>query len=419
MDNASLPSHLQEIIDKGYQVDQTGIQIPPSGGMFHIERKSIELRPGVGSVRPDGVPSIAFCFDGPFLPVRNGASYSLYNLMKTLGKSGKVLPILVLCNRGDSVENYYNQHFKTIFVDPEYYYNHNKQTEEIFVNNGVSAAQFCSSEGVLNLGLFVKKLGIKVVFDVQNVDYILEERLGHDKASINKARSLQVRAVGESDYVLCRSEVDRALLVDLGASGNAMGVYNGGIDVEQFAVRDVVQDRKKMVFLAHMYYEPNENALTFMVNEVLPKLDAGYTLTVIGNIPEAILLKYRGNKVIRFKQGVNDLSTELLQYDIALAPIFEGSGTRLKVLDYLASGLPVVATGLAIEGLLAGIEEVVSVADDAEAIAAEIEAMTQNPDSFADRSRQGRRYVRENYDWKNQLTPFLKAYDVELEAIEK
>ena len=408
--SAELPAHLQEIIDKGYIMDRVSADELRSGGIHFIDKGGTELRDGAGEHEGKTVQSVAFCFDGPFLPVRNGASYSLYNLLNALGKDGSVLPILILCDRGDSVENYYNQHFKTIFVDPEYYYNHNERTAEIFTKNHISAVQFCSSEGLLNLGPYVKKLGLKVIFDVQNVDYVLEERLGHSKEVIENAKQLQVTAINKSDYILCRSEVDRVQLIELGAQPERLGVYNGGIDVDAFTPRQEAPSGMKLVFLAHMYYEPNENALAFMVREVLPRLRSGYTLTVIGNTPDAVINQYYDNDAVIFRQGVDNLSEELVRYDVAVAPIFEASGTRLKVLDYLAAGVPAVTTDIAIEGLVEGIKNVVSIANDPDSTVAAIEAIVRNPHDFATRSHNGREYVRSFYDWKNLLGPFLRAY---------
>ena len=414
MNEARLPSHLKEIIDKGYKVEQSSTEFLEPETIYHVKENGTHLNRGPGETVSNSRTVVAFCFDGPFLPIRNGASYSLFNLISALGRTREVLPILVLCYRGDDITNYYNQDFKTIFVDPKHYYQHDGATKDIFKKNTVSSVQFCSSEGLLNLGPFVKRLGLKVTFDVQNVDHILEERLGHAAHDIDTAKKLQQDAIKISDYILCRSEIDRGHLLDLGANENTIAVYSGGINPREFTLRTKVPNKNKLVFLAHMYYEPNENALAYMTEFVLPKLKSDYTLTIIGNTPIATIAKYINNKSIIFKQGIDNLSAELIQYDIAVAPILEASGTRLKILDYLASGLPVVTTSIGVEGLVGRIEKVVSIADDAGAIASEIDKIQQNPNHYIRRAKAGRQYVEDNYTYDSHLEPFLKAYDIDI-----
>lgn len=412
MNKFALPAHLQEIIDKGYRLYGADTPIQASGGIFNIEAHSDQLKSGVGSDSQVQTKKVAYCFDGPFLPVRNGASYTLFNLMNSLGKSEEVVPVLVLCYRGDPLERYYNQNFKTIFVTPEHYYNHGDLTEAIFTKNNISVVQFCSSEGLLNLGPFVQRLGLKVIFDVQNVDYILEERLGHDERAVTNAKQLQIDAISYSNYILCRSEIDQRQLINLGAKQDALVIYNGGIDVGSFKFRTDAPHTRKLVFLAHMYYEPNENAFAYIMKEIMPKLDGRYTITVIGNTPDALMKEYKQNKTVVFKQGIDDLSDELRGYDIALAPIFEASGTRLKVLDYLAVGVPVVTTNLALEGLVGDIEAVVSVANTVNEMVWAVKRIANDPERFMNRSEKGRQYVEKYYDWESQLEPFLIAYGV-------
>ena len=61
-------------------------------------------------------------------------------------------------------------------------------------------------------------------------------------------------------------------------------------------------------------------------------------------------MKYENEKV-KFLGYVEDLNDIFSKTTIALAPLFEGSGTRLKILDYLSAGIPTISTNLGVEGL--------------------------------------------------------------------
>lgn len=405
-----IPIHLKEIIDKGYDFTSTDDALSLVNGFATIAPHDSQITDDKNFDNTNN-SKVAFCFDGPFLPIRNGASYSLYNLLQSLGKNGEVSPILLLCYRGsDSPASYFDKDFRTIFVTPEHYYEENGFIEELFKTNGIKAVQFCSSEGLLNLGPRLRKQGVKVIFDIQNIDYILEERLGHTHEQVDKAKRLQVEAIGHSDYVLCRSEIDKQYAIEMGALSEKTGIYNGAITVDDFKFTPSRKNPKKLVFLAHMYYEPNENAFKFIAGNIMKSLPDDYNLTVIGITPKHIVDRYGNNKRITFRQDIDDISTELLHYGIALAPIFEGSGTRLKVLDYLASGIPVIATRLAVEGLRGDIADVISIKETADEFIDEIQKISDDPNKFEQRSEMGRTFVKTHYDWQNQINPFLEAY---------
>jgi polysaccharide biosynthesis protein PslH len=142
----------------------------------------------------------------------------------------------------------------------------------------------------------------------------------------------------------------------------------------------------------------------------LPGLDPAYTLTVIGMTPNNVLEKYKDDTRIIFREGVDDLSTELLSYDIALAPLREGSGTRLKLLDYLASGLPVISSVIGAEGLSTEIHSHITVEDDVRRYAQRIRDIAEDLQAFADRSQAGRAFIEREYDWTACIEPFLKGY---------
>jgi glycosyltransferase involved in cell wall biosynthesis len=91
---------------------------------------------------------------------------------------------------------------------------------------------------------------------------------------------------------------------------------------------------------------------------------------------------------------VPDLGAVLHRAAVAVAPIRAGSGLKVKLLDYLAHGLPVVATRAAAEGFAPGDERPVVVTDDAAAFAREAVRLASDAAGFAERERQAFEYCR-------------------------
>ena len=90
--------------------------------------------------------------------------------------------------------------------------------------------------------------------------------------------------------------------------------------------------------------------------------------------------------------------TLLAAADVALNPVLHGSGTNLKVIEYLAAGVPVVSTAFGIRGLDVGHGRHLLVGEPHEMVAA-VETVLADPAAAEERARAGRALAVERYDW--------------------
>src|SRR5260370_33902707 len=98
-----------------------------------------------------------------------------------------------------------------------------------------------------------------------------------------------------------------------------------------------------------MEYHPNRSAVRFFRREVWPHLRdewPGLTWRLIGKNPEAVRQFTFGDPRIDVQGQVDDAIKELARARVAVVPLLAGSGTRLKILEAWAAGLPVVSTGV-------------------------------------------------------------------------
>lgn len=357
--------------------------------------------------------NIAFLVDGSFLPVRNGTYYSIFHLMNSLYKTKKIEPNLIISYRGwDNPKLYYKQSFRTIFLPIKDYYCNTGILNYIFNFHNIKCAHIYNAEEVLNLGARLKKDGIKIIYEAININHVLYGQLIKNKKRIDQIKNLQKEAMELADEVLCRSDIDKDHVLRMGISYKKISVYKGAISARDIKYQSRIKKRYKVVFLGHMYYPPNENSLKLVVNKILPalkKINHKYSITVIGITPTAIIKKYSKRGII-FKGGVDNLSQELLYYDIGIAPLFEGSGTRLKILDFLASGMPVITTSLGIEGLQKSIKKCLVIENNITKYAVKIEQIMQRLKKYSNLSLKGRKFVEQYYNWNNNLKPFLNIY---------
>ncbi len=107
----------------------------------------------------------------------------------------------------------------------------------------------------------------------------------------------------------------------------------------------------RAVFLGNMGYQPNIDAVDFFADRVLPAASGIVgSFDVIGsNVPPELDRRHSGR--VNFRGYVEELDAALLEYDVMVAPVRFGSGTKLKILEAMANGIPVVSTPQGAEGL--------------------------------------------------------------------
>ena len=148
--------------------------------------------------------------------------------------------------------------------------------------------------------------------------------------------------------------------------------------------------RSKAVFVAGWMAgadSPNADAVRWLAKEVMPRLRQvapDLVIQVTGSAPPSDLLPLQ-SKHLRFIGEVPDLDALLDASRVAIAPIRYGAGVKLKVVDALARGLPVVATSQGSEGLCESWRVGVAVADDPSDFATKLSSIANDPatwDSF-------------------------------------
>ena len=96
---------------------------------------------------------------------------------------------------------------------------------------------------------------------------------------------------------------------------------------------------------------------------------------------------------------------------VAVVPLRAGSGSRLKVLEALATGTPVVSTTTGVEGIDVIAARHAVLADDARDFAAAIVALLRDPGRRAELATEGRRLVEERYSWRAAVDALLGVYE--------
>ena len=212
--------------------------------------------------------------------------------------------------------------------------------------------------------------------------------------------------------ILVVSEVDRERCLRARPGRTVLVVPNG---VDCAAVRPGPfhpSGPPVLLFAGDMGFAPNVDAALLLASRIFPevrRLHPDAELRLAGRNPDPRLLALRGPGVTVTGE-VPDMTPHLHAATVYVAPHVTGAGTRTKLLEAMAAGLPIVTTSLGIEGIAAAPGREVQIADGPAATVTAVLRLLVNP---VERRRLGaaaRRLVEERYDWSRCLAPLETLY---------
>ncbi|HEX4367906.1 MAG TPA: glycosyltransferase [Rhodopila sp.] len=183
---------------------------------------------------------------------------------------------------------------------------------------------------------------------------------------------------------------------------------------DTFAERRSAPPRHDIVFVAGFAHSPNEDAAQWFVSEILPLIQAavpGVHLSIVGSNPTARVRSLASATVaIHANVSETELAAAYERARIAGVPLRCGAGVKLKVVEALRAGLPLVTTQVGAQGL-PGLSQVVAVADDAEAFAAAAVALLQDDAVWEKCSAQQVKFAQARFSRETMTASLLAAFD--------
>jgi glycosyltransferase involved in cell wall biosynthesis len=214
------------------------------------------------------------------------------------------------------------------------------------------------------------------------------------------------------NFSLCTvvSEEEQRCLAAAAPGYKRVHVIPNSVDADE---EDTVRDRipGSMIFTGSLRYAPNRAAMTWFMNEVFPAVRSqvpNARLTITGHVGEQPPTPV-SNVVLTGR--VPDVRPLVRASEVSLAPIHDGGGTRLKILEAMALRTPVVATAKAAEGLGARDGEHLLIADTPGAFANAVVRLLQDPAEARSIADGGWRLFRARYDTKAVVPRFLELVE--------
>lgn len=398
----------------------------------------------------------------PF-PLHDGGSVRLYNILKELSKRHKITLVCEIRSHQNSTDI---EEIK-------------KFCEEVFVvhhrrpwsSNHIAKAAFSTQPLLLTMHTFVdmKKHIVQVLADRRfdlihvetfyvmqnlpktylpivlvehNIEYQVYAKFANKSnplfrpllfADIVKIKHWEERFWKQATKVVAVSEDECEQMKTIDAA-----LVPNGVDIEKFRPKadqpmvDKTQKSKakskkeiKILFIGNFKWIQNQKAAQKILDHIWPKvierLDQATAqnvkLWIVGkHIPDTIKA-YQSKHIVIDEDAPSETEKIYQKSDILLAPLEVGGGSSYKILEAMASGVPVVTTPLGITGINAKEGVHALVGENDEEIAQKVVDLLQNEKISEKITNAARKFVEEQYNWQNITHALEKVYEDAIEQV--
>ena len=253
------------------------------------------------------------------------------------------------------------------------------------------------------------------VFHTHNVEWVLRRERRDWAIVIWLTKHAERRLLRSVDVATAVSEVDARTLTRL--YGVCPMLLPNGVDVTDFdrispADVEAVRIRyglngREALFMGLLSFPPNDEAMRFLLRifDGVVRKNPGARLAVLGGKVRESVPWLVNPGMIPFA----DVPAVIRSSALGLAPVFSGSGTRIKILEYAAAGIPVIATTKGAEGLPLKDRVHLRLADDEAAFTAAINDLYQDRPAAEAMASRGSAEVRRAFNWPGLAAPIAAA----------
>jgi glycosyltransferase involved in cell wall biosynthesis len=218
----------------------------------------------------------------------------------------------------------------------------------------------------------------------------------------HKYERFERQALAAVDRAVAVSELDAARLHDeFGVA--PVDVVDNGVDTAAFAPQPTPRDPARILFLGSLDWRPNLDAVGQLLDRVFPALRQrvpAARLWLVGrNPPPWLCQRVATTPGVELHANVPDVVPFLASCGLMVVPLRVGGGSRLKILEALACGTPVVSTRVGAEGLCLEPGRHLTVVEGVEDLVPALAAAVADPGGMAEQARRGRELVLRRYDW--------------------
>jgi len=221
-----------------------------------------------------------------------------------------------------------------------------------------------------------------------------------------------------TNQLVAVAEPDKKFMQKL-IPGIDVDIIPNGVDAAFFAEKRVekLHPPRVMYGVTNFEWLQNVEAVDELIDEVWPTVHKRVPeaiLWIVGRmIPERLVKLARERKDIEITESIPDARDAYQAASVMVTPIRGSGGTRLKILEAMAAGLPVISTNVGVDGLNLEEGKHALISDNSKGLAEETIKLLKDPKRAEKIGRAGQEFVREHFDWK----AIVKLHDAIYEKI--
>lgn len=277
----------------------------------------------------------------------------------------------------------------------------------------------------LNMARYAERApGTFKVLDTHNALWLLYKRLwetmppGPRKWLLGRdwrlLKSYEGRLVRQFDAVLAVSHEDKAVLQEAAGQPIDIVVVPIAIDMDEVTVVERETEPSHILHIGTMYWPPNIDGVWWFLREVYPLICSqrpDVVFDIVGSRPPQRLQALSGDGTgVNVTSYVDDPMPYLKRAALMVVPLRAGGGMRVKILNALAQGIPIVSTTLGAEGIAVTPGENILVADKPGDFAVACLRLLNDPDGGKHLAHSGHVLVGQRYDYRRACVPLDDVY---------
>jgi polysaccharide biosynthesis protein PslH len=377
------------------------------------------------------------CNKTPY-PPHDGGSLASYSLMRSFSRLGHQVSLLTMCTPKHNLSAEDRETLSsmvqlfTVDVDTEVRtgrllknlifsrlpYNAERFLFPAFEKELVRVLQSTQFDIIQLEGLYLmpyvetirRQSDAKVVLRAHNIEQEIWKRISQTEANpvkriyfgllARRLRLFELDAINRYDLLVPITERDKAEFDRMGNLKPAF-VCPATLDNYDFASPVSVKPSNSLFFLGSLDWKPNQEGLLWFINQVFPKvksLDREITFHVAGrNAPHWLRDKIKGDGVY-FHGEIPDAARFMQEHGILVSPCFSGGGMRVKIIEAMTQGKPVVTTSIGAEGLGAVHGKNILIGHSSAEFVEHIDHLLKFPDFYTKIGTNAVSFVRQHFD---------------------
>ncbi|MBM4150396.1 MAG: glycosyltransferase [Ignavibacteria bacterium] len=281
----------------------------------------------------------------------------------------------------------------------------------------------CDHSAMAEYGLQASRIcGIPVIMRMHNIEHVIWQRYAdrfHEldprrlyiQSQAAKLKQKEIQFAASMNYCAMITSHDVDVLHSMERNINAIHIPVG-VDTLTFYPKEQEKSIHNRLIHATTYdWIHNVEAVDWFITNVLPSINTshGAELHLLGkHMPE----RYKNNSTAGLigHGFVEDMNAMLNTASMYIAPLFVGAGVRIKILEAMATGLPVIASRISAEGIQANREDGLIICDDADQFIKEISGLIMNPEEANRLGGNARSFILEHHSWEKSAQQMITLF---------